>query len=54
MDAVYAWDQPDFDLYVSGGDHYPAAKVVRFQKTLGAAGWAPQGVIGCEHQELTG
>jgi hypothetical protein len=35
MDAVYAWDQPDIHLYVPGGDHYSAAKVVRFQKTLG-------------------
>ena len=34
MDAVYAWDQPDFDLYVSGGDHSPAAEAIRFQKTL--------------------
>jgi hypothetical protein len=34
MDAVYAWNQPDLDLYVPCGDHYFAAKAIRFQKTL--------------------
>jgi hypothetical protein len=38
MDAVYAWDQPDIHLHVSGGDHYPAAQAFCFQTTLGVTG----------------
>ena len=34
MDAIYAWDQPDIDLYVPGGDHHPAIEAFRFQTSL--------------------
>jgi hypothetical protein len=47
MDAVYAWDQPDIDLYVPGGDHHFAVEAICFQKTLG-------GVTAVEHQDATG
>src|ERR1700744_4562149 len=37
MDAVYAWDQPDFHFYVPAGDHPPSAKALRFQTSLRGA-----------------